>query len=349
MWDKLLVVELASVLAGPLVGSFFAELGAKVIKIENRKTNGDVTRQWKLPKEEKESSVSAYYASANYGKESIFLDLTNKEDYAKCMDYIQQADIVLQNYRPGVAKKLGLDGKSLLEQFPSLIVGEIGGFPEGDERVAFDVVLQAESGYLSMNGTPESGPVKMPVALIDVLAAHHLKEAILIALLEKTNNKKGQIVRVSLYDAALASLVNQASNYLMNRHIPEAMGTLHPNIAPYGEIMESLEGKKLVLAIGNDKQYSHLWQYLIGSNAVPKEYRSNHLRLKNRVQMGLLLSKAFAKLSAAEIDFELKKRKIPFGWIKHLGEVLEESSAKHMIQNFKIEEKNCRNVKTLLK
>src|SRR5690606_15808816 len=104
------------------------------------------------------------------------------------------------------------------------------------------LILQAESGFMSMNGTPESGPVKMPVALIDVLAAHHLKEGILLALYERENSGKGKAVCVSLYDAALSSLVNQASNYLMAGKVPQRIGSLHPNIAPYGEIFETKDG-----------------------------------------------------------------------------------------------------------
>jgi crotonobetainyl-CoA:carnitine CoA-transferase CaiB-like acyl-CoA transferase len=236
MFKNLKVVELASVLAGPLTGTFFAELGAKVVKIENKLTQGDVTRTWKLPTESKENSVSAYYSAANYSKESLFLNVKDSSDYELLIEHIKDADIVISNYKPSTARKLKLDYKDLKPYNPSLIYAELTGFGGDDSRPAFDVVLQAETGFMYMNGEPHRNPVKMPVALIDVLAAHHMKEAILCALINKLKTGEGQHISMSLYECALASLANQATNWLMEGHIPQPMGTQHPNIAPYGDM-----------------------------------------------------------------------------------------------------------------
>src|ERR1035437_2769189 len=179
-FKDLKVVELAGVLAGPSVGLFFAELGAEVIKIENKKTGGDVTRSWKLPEEDKNSDVSAYFLSVNFLKKHLFLDLNAESDYKKCIAQIKNADIVIVNYKKGDDKKLKLDYATLKKINSKLIYASINGFSDTDERVAYDLILQAESGFMSVNGTPESGPLKMPVALIDIIAAHHLKEAILL-------------------------------------------------------------------------------------------------------------------------------------------------------------------------
>ena len=344
MWQNLKVIELASVLAGPLVGSFFAELGAQVIKIENKKTNGDITRQWKLATEDKNNSISAYYAAANYNKKSIFLDLTNTEDYNKVITLIKDADIIIQNFKAGDAEKLNLDALSLLKIKESLIIASINGYGKNNNRPAFDVVLQAETGFMYMNGTQESGPIKMPVALIDILAAHHLKEAILIALVEKGITGKGKVVNVSLFDAAIASLANQASNYLMEKHIPEAMGTKHPNIAPYGDMFLSKDGKYIVLAVGNNKQFDTLCQVL----EIENTYKTNEERLKNRTELNELINEKIILKDAEELMAEFLELKIPSGIVKNLQDVFTNKQTQHLILNEQIEGIETRKVKTLL-
>ena len=188
----LTVVELASVLAGPAVGLFFAELGARVIKIENPVTKGDVTRAWKAPTEDKQKSDSAYYHSVNAGKEVHFLNLKTEEDRQQAYHLIEQADVVIVNYRVGAAQKLGMDYEYLNQLNPRLIYAELTGFGANDRRPAFDVVLQAETGFLYLTGEPDRPPVRMPVALIDILAAHQLKEGILVALLQRAQTGKGR-------------------------------------------------------------------------------------------------------------------------------------------------------------
>ncbi|MDF1676298.1 MAG: CoA transferase, partial [Vicingaceae bacterium] len=217
MFKDLMVVELASVLAGPDVGMFFAEMGARVIKIENKITNGDVTRQWRIASEKSnQDNVSAYFSAVNWNKEHLFLDLKQANDKKQVTDLLKDAAIVIANFKPGDAEKFSLDYTSIKKINPTIIYGEINGFGEDDNRVAYDVVLQAETGFMAMNGTASSGPLKMPVAMIDVLAAHQLKEGILVALLNKIQSGKGAYLQVALYDAALASLKNQATNWLMN-------------------------------------------------------------------------------------------------------------------------------------
>lgn len=344
MWQNLKVIELASVLAGPLVGSFFAELGAKVIKIENKKTNGDVTRQWKLATENKNNSISAYFAAANYNKESIFLDLTIEDDFKQLLTLIKSADIIIQNFKAGDAKKLNLDNENLLKLNKQLIIASINGYGATNKRPAFDVVLQAESGFMYMNGTPESGPVKMPVALIDILAAHHLKEAILIALVEKGFTGKGKVVNVSLFDAAIASLANQASNYLMEKHIPQAMGTQHPNIAPYGDMFLTKDKKHIVLAIGNNKQFDALCQVLDLKN----ELKTNEERLQNRTNLNEKIEQKINQFQATDLLNIFLEKNIPAGIVKNLEEVFNDKKTRHLIINETIEGIKTKKVKTLL-
>lgn len=334
MFQHLKIIELASVLAGPAAGMFFAELGAKVIKIENPKTKGDVTRHWKLNTENADNPYSAYYASVNYNKEIIFEDISSAEGYLKVIELIKDSDVVISNFKPGDAEKFNLTAKELHHINPQLIYASITGFGANDSRTAFDVVLQAETGFMSMNGTSESGPVKMPVALIDVLAAHQLKEGILIALLQREKNKKGALVEVSLYDAAIASLANQASNWLIAGHIAKPIGSLHPNIAPYGETFKTLDEKLIVLAVGNDKQFKDLCSVLKLDELINDErFLINASRVKNRTALKILLEEKIKQLNSKELISKLIAHQVPAGIIKNIKEVFEEENSKTLILN----------------
>jgi crotonobetainyl-CoA:carnitine CoA-transferase CaiB-like acyl-CoA transferase len=335
------VVELASVLAGPSAGLFFAELGAEVIKIENKKTGGDVTRSWKLPTEDKNSDVSAYFLAVNFLKKHLFLDVSNEADYKTCIAQIKTADIVIVNYKKGDDRKLKLDYAALKKINPQLIYGSIQGFSDNDERVAYDLILQAESGFMSMNGTTESGPLKMPVALIDVLAAHHLKEAILLALLKKQKTKKGSFVSVSLFDVAVASLANQATNWLIAKHLPQPTGSLHPNIAPYGEIFTTKDNHAVTFAIGSDGQFKKLCELLnISKISEDKKYLNNQPRVTNRKQLAAVLDKEVKKQTLVYLQKECTKHGVPFAKIRNLKEVFELPEAKKMIKNISYNKKN---------
>lgn len=337
MFQHLKVLELASVLAGPAVGMFFAELGAKVIKIENPKTKGDITRQWKLSTEDSEKPYSAYYASVNYNKEIIFEDISCAEGYEKVIALIKNSDIVISNFKPGDAAKFKLTAKELHAINPRLIYASISGFGPNNHRTAFDVVLQAESGFMSMNGTPESGPVKMPVALIDILAAHQLKEGILIALLQREKSQKGALVEVSLYDAAIASLANQASNWLTASHIAKPIGSLHPNIAPYGEIFLTKDNRLIVLAVGNDKQFKDLCSVLkLDDLTLDERFLINASRVKNRKDLKVILEEKIKQFYADDLINQLIYNQVPAGIVKNMKEVFEEESSKHLILNDEI-------------
>lgn len=349
MFSNLKVIELASVLAGPDVGMFFSELGADVIKIENKLTGGDVTRNWKLASEDVNSSISAYYSSVNWGKKSIFLDLTDKKDQKVVYKLVKDSDIVIVNFKPGDDKKLEMDYNTLREFNKNIIYGEINGYGEDSNRSAYDVVLQAETGFMFMNGTPNSGPIKMPIALIDVLAAHQLKEGLLIALLKKEKTGQGSKVEVSLYDAALASLKNQATNWLMNNHIPQPIGSLHPNIAPYGETFFTKDNKIVVLAIGSDKQFSKLLTILKAEKLMTlQEFKTNHLRVINRKLLDKKLTSYFKKQNRAQLMEHFIKENVPVGALNNMEDVFENPKAQKLVLEQEIENRNTKRVKTAI-
>lgn len=327
------VVEFASVLAGPAVGMFFAELGADVIKIENKTTGGDVTRSWKQPVEDPDAAISAYWCSVNYRKTCLMLDLTDPEDQAKARSLALQADVIISNFKPSSARKMGMDADSLRAANPRLIYAQLYAFadPE-DERPAFDVVLQAEAGFLYMTGEPGRPPVKMPVALIDLLAAHQLKEGVLMALLQRERSGQGCVVSTSLLESALASLANQACNYLMNGQIPQPMGTRHPNIAPYGDIFTCSDGQLLLLSVGTERQFSHLCRVLELENLLQNaDFQTNTARVKNREALNELLSERLKQVPMRETLDRLHLAGVPAASIRNMASVFEMPAAKAML------------------
>lgn len=337
MLKDLLIIDASTVLAGPSVGMYFAELGAMVIKVEHPK-HKDVTRSWKLPSESPESPISAYFSSINYKKEYIELDLKNPTDHQEFISLIRSADIFLSNFKKGDDVKLKITDDELLGINPELIIGKINGYGEKSDRVAYDLILQAESGFMSINGTPESGPVKMPVALIDVLAAHHLKEALLLALYEREKTGKGKSVSISLYDAAISSLVNQASNYLMGGKIPHRIGSLHPNIAPYGEIFITSDDAQITFAIGSDTHFKKLCRVLdLEELSTDQRYSSNQQRVSNRTELSDIIQEKVTQWNAPDLLGKLRELNVPAGKIKNLKEVFEAPEAQSLIRKETIE------------
>jgi len=349
VFSELKIIDLSTVLAGPSVGSFFAELGAQVQKIENPNRR-DITRDWKLPQEDKNSPVSAYFSSVNYGKKYINLDLTKDQQREVLFEKLKSADIILMNFKKGDQEKLKISDEKLHQINPQLIIGKINGFGKDSNRLAYDLILQAETGIMSMNGTIESGPVKMPVAFIDVLAAHHLKQAILIELIIRNQSEyyKGKVINVSLYDAAVSSLVNQASNYLMQGFIPERMGSLHPNIAPYGELFETSDGKIITFAIGSNRHFSSLCNFLqLKELPVQHKFKDVQDRVENRQELYQILLPEVKKLKAENILNKMKILKIPCGEVKNLEAVFATKRAKDLIKEETINGVNTKRVSAI--
>ncbi|MCB9224746.1 MAG: CaiB/BaiF CoA-transferase family protein [Crocinitomicaceae bacterium] len=342
----LTVIEVASVLAGPAVGMYFAEKGAKVIKVENKITNGDVTRSWKLPVEDSNSSISAYFSSVNWHKEHLFLDFNDQNELKELQNLIKNADILITNFKAGDAQKFGLDLHSVKELNDHIILAELSGFGAKDERVAYDLVLQAETGFMSMNGEPNGKVVKMPVAFIDLFAAHQLKEGILEALLTQKLQSGAYHVQVSLYDAAIASLANQASNYLMTGSIPKPLGSKHPNIAPYGELFETKDGFLITFAIGSDKQFESLCKEL--DIEVKAIYSNNKDRVTHREEIASLISLKVKNFNADDLLNKLIQLKVPVAKVKDLKSVFEDTKAKDLILEETVDNTKTKRVKTVV-
>jgi len=325
------VLELAGVLAGPSVGQFCAELGADVIKVENAAAGGDVTRRWKLPEEDPEADRSAYFAAVNWGKRAVALDLRDPGGRATLHALAADADVAITAYKPGDAKALGADAETLRALNPRLIVLRLVGYGEDDTRPGYDAVIQAEAGFTHMNGDAAGPPTKLPVALMDVLAGHHLKEGLLLALLRRERTGEGGTVTVSLFGAAVASLANQAANYLTAGHVPGRTGSDHPNIAPYGTPFETASGA-VVLAVGTDAQFRALCEAL-GLPTLPDApaFRTNQQRVRNRPFLHALLADAIRTWERDALLTALAERNVPAGAVRDLRAVFRQREAQVLV------------------
>ncbi|MGH1363569.1 MAG: CaiB/BaiF CoA transferase family protein [Calditrichia bacterium] len=331
MLKDLVVIELASVLAGPAVGMFFAELGATVIKVENPVSGGDVTRQWKLP-QESAGGLSSYFCSVNWGKKSIGVDISSPEGKKIVHQLIRKADIVLTSYKKGSDEKLGMTYQDFTAINPNIIHGQIIGYSPEDERTAFDAILQAACGFTYMNGEKGGAPVKMPVALIDLLTAHQLKEGLLLALLKRERGEGGSHIYASLFESGIASLANQATNWLVAGHIPQRIGSEHPNIVPYGSIHMSNDDKEIVIAVGNNHQFTALTD-LLGCDelAGDPQFSTNPQRVKHREELNVILRQRFRKYDGESLLQKMQQKGIPAEFVKNMSEVFEQPLAKNMI------------------
>jgi len=329
------VLELASVLAGPSTGQFLAELGADVIKVENRRTRGDVTRGWRLPNEAgKDGDRPAYFRCCNMGKRSIAIDASIPGGQKLVRELALASDVVLASYKPGDAEKFGLDAESLRKQNPRIVYAQITGYGLDDPRVGYDAIIQAEAGFTYMNGEPgdRGQPTKMPVAMVDLFAAHQLKQAILLALWRRDKTGEGGHVHVSLMAAAVASLANQATGYLFAGAIPERMGSDHPSICPYGTAFYDKEGEALILAVGADSQFRSLCE-IIGRPelASDERFQTNAQRVHHRDTLKAQLATEIAKFGREELLKKLSARNVPAGAVAKMNTVFEQRQAEALV------------------
>ena len=330
------VLELASVLAGPQVGQFFAELGAEVLKVES--PAGDVTRTWKTTAETQASvvadtSVSAYFSASNWGKKSLVLDLTTPAGQTALHCLAASADIVLASYKPSDAEKLRADYATLSQVNPRLVYGHLTGYGPDNTRAGYDAVLQAEAGFMYLNAAgPGQPPQKMPVAMVDLLAAHQLKEGLLTALFQRERTGRGALVQVSLLDSALSALANQASTYLVTGHDPQPLGSGHPSIVPYGTVYQAADGRQLVLAVGSDGQFRQLCEALHQPDwASDNRFETNAARVAHRAELEVLLTQRIAAVAGDALLPELERRAVPAGAVRSVGEALRQASAQAML------------------
>lgn len=344
--EGITVIELAGVLAGPALGMFLAEAGARVIKVEP--PAGDVTRTWKLSTENPDDDISAYFSAVNWGKKSIILNLTQKIDIQSLYDLVANAEIVISSFKPGDAQKLKADYETLSTINPELIYAHISGYGLHQSMTGYDAIIQAESGFMSMNGTPNSGPLKMPVALMDLLAAHQAKEAVLLAIIKKMKYGKGSMIDIPLYHSAVTSLANQATNWLVAGSNPKLMGSGHPNIAPYGNVYKAIDDRTVMYAIGNDRQFGDLCK-ILGAPELSREKRfiTNPERVKNREALEKITAELTVQFEAEYLVDQLRRNQVPAAVVSDVREVFENHLSQDLILEGNDEGKTIKGLSTI--
>src|SRR5690625_2062269 len=267
------ILDLSRVLAGPYSTMILGDLGAEVIKVE-APGGSDDTRKWGPPFK---NGVSAYYLCANRSKKSVTVDQKTSDGIAQIKELVKDADVVINNFKVGTMERFGLDYKTLKKINEKIVYCSITGFGETgpyQHMAGYDFIIQAMSGLMSITGTEESGPQKVGVAMTDVLTGLYACIGIEAALLEREKSGEGQKIDISLYDSAVSSLVNIASNYLMSGQIPRRLGNHHANIVPY-QTFETSDGE-IVIAVGNDRQFEALTKILGRPNlAADARFRHN--------------------------------------------------------------------------
>jgi len=327
------VLELSRILAGPWAAQTLADLGASVIKLEKPGT-GDDTRSWGPPFAKRagddldgSSGDAAYFLCANRGKRSVTIDFTRPEGQQLVRALARRSDVVIENFKVGGLEKYGLDYASLRADNPGLVYCSITGFGQTGpyrERPGYDFLIQGMSGLMSITGEPDSvpggKPVKVGVAVTDVLTGLYAVIAIQAALAHRVNTGEGQQIDIALLDVQAASLANQALNYLVSGHAPGRLGNAHPNIVPY-EAFQTSDGY-IILAVGNDSQFARFCE-VAGAREFADDVRfaTNPNRVENRSALIPLLAGWMRARSSADWLSALERAGVPCGPINDIEQL----------------------------
>jgi len=321
------VVDLSRVLAGPLCTQILADHGADVIKVEPPK--GDETRTLGPPFDD--NGDAAYFAAVNRGKRALSLDLSKPEGRAVLEKLLENADVLVENFLPGTMERWGMGYETLAKRFPRLVYctitgfgadGPLGGLP-GD-----DAVLQAMCGIMSINGSEESGPMRMGVPIVDYLTGYTALTGILMALYVRERTGKAQKVEATLFDTALSLLVPHAANWLASDRAPGLLGSAHPNISPYDKFRAG--NGELFLGVLNDGQFKRLCEHISRQDLFDGPlFKSNATRLANRDALRAELEKAFAAFEVESLCKDLMARGVPAGPVHNVPQAFAQPHAAH--------------------
>ena len=308
------VLDLTRVLSGPYCTMLLADMGARVIKIE-QPGRGDDTRAWGPPFINGEST---YFLSINRNKESVALDFKRPEGRRVLDALIARADVVVENFRPGVLARLGLDYGTLAAAHPRLIYASLSGYGQNGPRApepGYDAVLQGEGGLMSITGAADGPPYRLGVAVVDIVTGMFAAQGILLALLARHTTGKGQHVDVSMLDSVAALLTYQAGIVFAEGQSPGRMGNRHPSIAPY-DTFDTADGP-LVLAVGNDEQWRRLCE-AVGLQALASDSRfaTNGARVEHYDTLESLLAPVLAQRTRAEWTTLLVGAGVPCGPVR---------------------------------
>lgn len=315
----MLVADFSRVLAGPLATMLLGDLGADVVKVE-RPGSGDDTRAWGPPYL---AGESAYFLAVNRNKRSVALDLASETDLEAARRLTVRADVVVENFKAGTMRRLGLSYEEVSSLNPGVVYCTISGFGSGagSGLLGYDFIVQAVSGLMHITGPEHGEPTKVGVAVADVLTGLFAANAILAALLARARNGRGQHIEVDLMSCMLAGLVNQASSFVTTGQQPRALGNRHPAIAPYELFVAS--DRPLVLAVGNDGQFAALareidMDWLSGD----ERFASNPQRVRHHDELAALLGERLLERPAGEWVERFERVGVPAGVVNDIGEAI---------------------------
>lgn len=334
------VFDMSRILAGPSATQILGDMGAEVIKIE-KPSAGDDTRQWGPPflkgKDGKETKESGYYLSANRNKKSLTLDFTKSEGLKIAKKLIASCDILFENYKVGGLDKYGLSYNQLKNEFPRLIYCSLTGFGQTGpykDRAGYDYLIQGMGGVMSLNGSIDGDPYKMPVAFADIMAGLYSLNGILAALYAREKTGRGQQIDIALLDAQVAVMSNVAQYYLTSGKIPPRMGNAHLTIVPY-EVFRAADGH-IVLAVGNDRQFHDfcaLAERLDLAN--DEQFATNQMRVRNRETLVPMVRDIIAGKPSRFWLEKLEKADVPCGPVNTIDQVFNDPQvqARGMVHN----------------
>ena len=336
--SHLRVLDLSRILAGPWATQMLGDLGADIIKVE-RPRSGDDTRGWGPPfadgmtgdAEADATARSAYFCSVNRNKRSLAIDITSDEGAAILRDLAAECDVLVENFKVGGLAKYGLDYGSVKQINPRLVYCSITGFGQDgpdSTRAGYDFMIQGMGGLMSVTGEPDGMPMKIGVALVDVLTGTNAATAILAAVIHASRTGEGQHIDMSLFDVSVASLANQALNYLVSGNVPGRLGNAHPNIVPYQAF--ATEDGHIILAVGNDSQFQKFCDVAgLAGVADDPTFATNRARVTGRQTLLPLIEEAFLKHTTGWWLDELAKVGVPAGPINPIDAALAEPQAVH--------------------
>jgi formyl-CoA transferase len=321
------IIDLSRVLGGPYCTQLLGDLGAEIIKIEP--PQGDETRDWGPPFKD---GQSAYFSGVNRNKESVGLDLSKPEGRSVLLRLLEDADVLVENFKPGSLKKWNLGFDEVLKpKFPKLIHCSITGF--GDDGPlgrfpGYDAVLQAMCGLISVNGSPESGPMRIGIPIVDIATGLFAANAILAAAVERGNSGLGQYVEASLFDTGVALQHPHAANWFMSGEPPVLVGNAHTNIVPYDSFPTSTG--PIFISIGNNGQFARLCKEIgVPEMADDPKFTNNSDRMEHRDELRVKLEEAFAETDGAALCNTLLASGIPAGPILDMEGILNLDHTRH--------------------
>lgn len=315
--DGIRVADFTQALSGPYCTMLLADLGADVVKVE-RPGRGDDSRHWGPPFV---GETAAYFLAVNRNKRSLELDLATPGGREAAAALVASSDVVVENWRPGTAARLGLDAATLRERHPRLVHCSISGFgADGPPRAGYDQIVQGMSGWMSLTGDGAGEPTKAGVPVGDISAGMFAAHGIMAALFKRERTGEGSVVDVAMLDSLVAMLAYQATRFFATGVPPLREGNQHATIAPYGTF--ATRDGTLNVCVGNDQQFQRLCAALnaqqLGGDS---RYQTNPLRLEHREELTEELSEVFRELTCADILARLELAGVPAGPIRTLDEV----------------------------